>query len=109
MPMSRKLDPVKYCEACRARLTRKRFGEVLEDRSVFLRRKYCDRRCMAAGMEGVIRVLNAKNSRRQSQKLVKRCCEKCGRPRSSTLLYVHHIDENPLHNDRRNLMTFTAS
>lgn len=101
----RKPDPQKNCRACTAPLTRKTFNGRLEDRGVFLRRKFCNRRCMAKSMEG-LRVPTAHNSRRQSSKLVKPACERCG---STKRRHVHHVDENPLNNDPSNLQTLCVS
>mgnify|MGYP001608982363 CR=1 FL=1 len=106
MPNPRKPDPFKQCQKCGKTLQRKRFKWTLESMNAFLRRKYCDQVCMAAGMEGVIKVLNPKNSRRQSGKAIKRQCERCGK---ATKRHVHHKDENPLNNDPSNLETLCAS
>jgi len=43
--MTQMKDPVKFCKACGKPLTRKRYGDRLEDRQVFLHRKYCDLKC----------------------------------------------------------------
>ncbi len=85
------------------------FGSVLEDRTAFSKRKYCNRECMAAAMEGVIKVPNIRNSRRQSQKKVLPTCEKCGRKKATTRLYVHHKNENPMDNVESNLQTLCGS
>ena len=107
MPRPAKPDPMKNCEHCKKRLTRKRFNGTLEDMGAFLRRHFCDRACMAAAMEGVIKHATPKNSRRQSQKTAKAACEMCGR--SKVRLHVHHRDENPLNNASRNLQTLCGS
>ena len=100
-----KLAPAKFCLACGTQLERKRFGKRLEDFSVFLRRQYCDQRCMGDGFEGVIKVMNDKNSRRQSAKARKTACERCGR----VAHHVHHVDFNPQNNDPANLESLCAS
>lgn len=105
MPYPRKADPAKTCRYCGQPLERKRINDRLEDRAVFLRRHFCDRACMAANMEGKIKVLNEQNSRRQSAKTNTGICSRCGRLRSATRLYVHHRDRNPLNNAPDNLET----
>lgn len=107
MPHPRKPDPQKNCRHCKAPMARKRTtGNRLEDLATFVRRKFCDRKCMAASMEGVIKVLNPKNSRRQSGKAVLPKCEWCG---VETKRHVHHADEDPLNNAASNLRTLCAS
>lgn len=98
-----KPDPIKHCQNCKAMMTRKRFGKVLEDLAAFRKRVFCDRACMAQAMEGTIRVMSDKNSRRQSAKTNVGSCQECGR--SQCKLHVHHIDENPQNNTRSNLKT----
>lgn len=99
--------PIKYCRNCDKRLVRRRFSNGQpEDRTAFRKRKYCDRACMAAGYTGQIKVLNAKNSRKQAARKRKSGCEQCG---SRQNLHVHHADENPLNNTPSNLVTLCAS
>ena len=107
MSRPQKPTPLRFCTACGRKLERKRFNGVLEDLSRFKQRKYCDQLCMGAGMEGSIKVVSARNSRRQSAKQVAKCCSRCGR--FGKRLYVHHQDENPLNNDPSNLMTLCGS
>lgn len=99
-------DPIKFCEACKKTLKRKMFQSAIEDRTAFKKRRFCDQKCMAVWMEGRIKVLTPKNSRRQSAKTVQAACEYCshiGR------LHVHHVDENPLNNATTNLKTLCNS
>jgi len=107
MGRNRKPDPIRHCMACGALLTRKTYKNVLESMGNFIRRKYCDQHCMAMGQEGQIKILNERNSRRQSAKTVKSCCEICGRNKSR--LHVHHRDHNPLNNSSGNLQTLCGS
>ena len=107
MPRTAKPDPAKTCRQCGGALSRKRFNGALEDMGAFMRRKFCDRGCMAASMEGVIKRANPKNSRRQSVKLAKAACEMCGR--RGLRLHVHHVNENPLNNAPANLRTLCVS
>jgi len=107
MPMPRKMDPIKHCEACGKRMARKRYRGTLEDLSAFRRRHYCNQGCMARGMTGVIKHLTEQNSRRQSAKARRTQCEKCGR--ADSRLYAHHKDRNPLNNAAPNLQTLCGS
>lgn len=106
MPRKPQPDPIKNCEKCGKRLQRQRFNGVLEDMGAFLRRHYCNRKCMAAAMEGRIKSLTPHNSRRQSAKQKKPQCERCGK---TGRLHVHHKDENPLNNAPANLQTLCGS
>lgn len=99
-------DQEKFCKACGKPMVRKRFNNRLEDRKAFSKREYCDRDCMATGMEGVVKNPNPRNSRRQSTKEVKANCEICGR---TGRLYVHHKDLNPMNNESENLQTLCGS
>lgn len=105
--MARKADPtpVKFCKTCGTQMERQRFNGRLEDKSAFARRTYCDQDCMAQDYEGTIKVMNDKNSRRQSAKTRKPDCEICG----SSAHHVHHRDENPQNNDPLNLQSLCAS
>lgn len=107
MGRPKKPDPFKSCRKCGVAIVRKRFNGVLEDLGAFRKRYYCDRACMAAYQEGTIKVLNAKNSRRQSAKTVAMSCARCGR--NTTRLNVHHKDENPLNNTPDNLESLCGS
>ncbi len=107
MPHPRKPDPVKHCVQCGNLMVRKRFPSALESLHSFKRRQFCDQTCMAASMEGQIKVLNPRSSRKQSQKTVLANCENCGR--NDTGLYVHHVNGNPLVNDPSNLRTLCGS
>ena len=99
-------DPMKYCQSCGHLLARKRFPSGLEDITGFRARLYCGQRCMARAYMGKIKVPSDEASRRQSSRMVKQHCEKCG---TLTKLNVHHLDENPQNNDPSNLMTLCAS
>ena len=103
MPRPRKQYPVKFCKQCGATMRRKMTGGRLEDMATFLKSVYCDRKCMAAAMEGKIKVLNTHNTHRQSQKAVKSKCEICGE--SNRRLHVHHKDGNGMNNSVDNLIT----
>jgi 5-methylcytosine-specific restriction endonuclease McrA len=100
--------PLKTCRYCLEPLERKRYpAGDLEPPTLFARRHFCHRNCMAAWMTGRIKILNTKNSYRQSARMVKPACEICGR--FDTRLHVHHMDGDPLNNDKRNLQTLCGS
>ena len=102
-------DARKYCKHCGKILQRKRFPTGLEDRTRFAARLFCNRRCMGGWMEGKIRNLTPSSSRNQARKQMKNACEICGRLRSTSMLYVHHLDENPLNNAGKNLQTLCGT
>ena len=99
-------DPKKNCAQCGALMQRKRFNSGLEDRGRFKQRKYCDQKCMAAAMEGRMKIPSRQNSRRQSLKMRKDRCENCG---VTSRLHAHHRDSNPMNNDLSNIQTLCAS
>lgn len=100
-----KPTPEKFCKTCGTLLKRQRFNGRLEDLSAFRKRVYCDQECMAEDYEGTIKVMNDKNSRRQSAKVRQECCELCGQMAH----HVHHRDENPQNNNPENLQSLCAS
>lgn len=103
MPMPRKQDPLKHCEHCGIRLERKRSANgVLESLLHFSRRKFCDRKCMAAAFD-------ARPSRSEgwsvthyhARKLVPAGpCRTCGKPDA---MDVHHRDGDHRNNSPENL------
>ena len=86
-------DVPKACHACGARMTRQRFSGRLEDRTAFLRRRYCNRACM--GRAFVKDTPSSSALRYRTAKYRGTICEQCG---ATTSLHAHHIDGN-LHND----------
>jgi len=90
-------DSVKYCGTCKVVLYRKRYNGRLEDRSVFLRRRYCSLSC-ANTRENLSK--HGKLSR--ARKWLKGGCEACGEKRK---IVIHHIDQNLDNNDPKNLQT----
>lgn len=104
MPRPKKPDPVRHCRHCGSVLLRQRINGRLEDRTVFMRRVYCDRACMAQAMT------HAKPNRKAVQKRVlkyrKPSCEQCG---STENLCIHHRDRNWRNNHPSNLMTLCSS
>lgn len=104
MPMPRKTDPEKKCKSCGTKLSRKRFDGRLEDRTAFLRRKYCDQACMARGY-----VKDAPSDSALLKRVTKyraTSCEACG---SLKHLGAHHIDQNLRNDSPENIQTLCAS
>ncbi len=102
--MPKKDDPEKFCAACDKPLVRKRIGGRLEDRAVFLRRKYCNRSCMARGQRKAKvqpETLHWRARRFRADK-----CETCG---ATENLALHHKDGNPNNNRKSNRMTLCGS
>lgn len=94
-------DPRRYCRFCSARLRRKAFASGrLEDMGVFKRRKYCDRLCMAKGMQQPD--VSRQSYYQRARKHRKPACERCG---TADRLHVHHKDGNFKNNDPANLET----
>lgn len=104
MRTNRKPDPEKYCGYCRKLMTRKRYNGVLESMNAFLRRKYCDRVCMAKSQEKKNANLSA--IRKRAAKYRGEKCENCGTIKN---LGVHHRDRNPKNNTATNIQTLCSS
>ena len=104
MGRKRKHEPRRYCRHCGAILHRKRWASALEDMGAFLRRRYCDRACMAQAMvqPDVTRSAYLWRARR----LRKPACERCS---STVNLHVHHRDGSWRNNCLENLETVCAS
>lgn len=94
----------KCCAFCAALLVRKRFGKRLEDRGVFRRRKYCNRRCMARAM--CIPFPTRKGWGVRARKLKKGRCEHCG---TTETLSIHHKNRLWWDNRPENICTLCAS
>ena len=89
-----------HCGYCRKQLVRKRFNGRLEDRSIFLRRKYCNRECFARGMLKDDATKSALMKR--ANKLCGEHCEACG---TQNRIGTHHRDGNIRNNSKKNRMT----
>lgn len=102
--MARKKDPKKYCSSCSSIMSRKRMNGRLEDMGVFIRRKYCDMKCMGKGHMKEIPGRHAMLHR--ARKFLKDKCNICG---TSEKLSIHHRDRNWRNNDPSNLETLCTS
>lgn len=102
MPFPPKQDPERSCETCGTPLFRKRFASGrLEDRGVFLRRKYCSLSC-ASTKETVVKDTHHWRARKHRKPI----CEEC---EATEGLHVHHLDRDTANNDPSNLATLCAS
>lgn len=104
MPTPKKDDPSLFCKACSSPLKRKRLNGRLGDRGAFLKRKFCDLKCMGKAKERANATRGAFSKR--ARRFLKRSCEQCGTPER---LAVHHKDRNWRNNAPANLMTLCAS
>ena len=95
-----------FCKACGKLLVAGRFPSGRkESPSQLAKRKYCNQKCMAKGMQkDTCRSLS--HSRMKAKRHIKEACETCG---ATGRLHVHHKDENPRNNRPSNLMTLCAS
>lgn len=96
--------PDRWCAECGTPLARKRFRGRLEDRGPFLRRRFCNRACMARYQTRPTVGLSRLHQR--ASRFVRSVCEECG---GRSQLGVHHMDRNPANNDASNLRTLCAS
>ncbi len=101
MPRLPEADPKKSCLWCKTPLTRRRFNGRLEDRGVFLKRRFCSISC-GTFYQHSTEPPTVAAARKRAHKTITGCCETCG---SSSKLTQHHCDENPLNNAEANLQT----
>jgi hypothetical protein len=105
MPMPMKPTPVKYCPACNARMLRKVNRGRTEDLAAFVKRKYCNRACMAQAM--VKEQVTVGGYRKRHMAIQKATtCAACG---SRTNLHLHHRNGDISDNSPTNLETLCAS
>ena len=94
------------CVHCGSELVQKRFSSgVLESPSMLVRRKFCNRICMAQHMKKEI-CSSLSHSRMKAAKTAANACEICGMTND---LQVHHVDKNPRNNVPSNLRTLCRS
>lgn len=98
MPRPQAKDPKKFCLHCGVELLRQKFGNRLEDRGSFLRRKYCSLTC-ANSKKGI---LTKHGYSWRARKHLKKACEACGHTKS---LQAHHINQNIRNNKPINIQT----
>ena len=96
---------VKHCAHCFKKMERDRFNGRLEDFTIFQKRLYCDRDCMATAMQTADPSRHA-YARRARKVALKANCEKCG---TTAKLAIHHDDLNWRNNSLTNLHTLCGS
>ena len=100
MPRHAALTDDKTCRQCGVTMLRKRFNGRLEDRSVYRKRVFCGRDCMALGMKRTVVTRSAHLWRARKMRALQ--CEVCGEGRK---LQAHHCDRNQSNNSPRNIQT----
>lgn len=95
----------KNCEHCHAPMARKRYGDRLEDRAVYNRRRFCDLECSAQASLRPDAGRYALLGRKSTRKALKGTCERCG---TADRLTIHHRDRDWRNNDHANLATLCA-
>src|SRR4030042_505577 len=98
MPKKQTKDPEKFCEHCGTQYYRKVFNGRLEDRSVFLRRKYCSLTCANSKR----RPLTKQGYSWRARKHLKTACEACN---AITSLQAHHLNQRSSDNEPENIQT----
>ena len=91
----------KPCEWCGSTMSRKRYGNRLEDAGAFRRRRFCSISCATCHQHSTEPPTVAA-SRKRAHKQVKASCEACG---VEVVCDVHHVDDNPLNNNPSNLQS----
>jgi len=104
MGRPKKSDPIRFCAGCGNKLKRKIFNGRMEDRNVFLKRSYCDRKCM--GKAFVKDTPSRSALRKRVTPFRGKSCESCGATKN---LHAHHIDEKLLNDSPDNIQTLCGS
>lgn len=106
MPMPLKNVPPKPCEHCGGMMERKMFSGRMEDSSIFAKRRFCNRQCMAGAMMKSPEELTRRGLLGRARLLLKSACERCG---TKQKLSIHHYDRNWRNNSPENLITLCSS
>ena len=104
----RKMEDVttRQCESCGAPLVRKRYGGTLEDRGVFLRRRFCDLRCSSKARTKPDELAGRSAINKRLARSRSGSCAACG---STENLSTHHVNRNWRDNRPQNLQTLCSS
>lgn len=105
MPMPKKSDPAKSCESCGKALQRKRYCGRMEDRAVFLRRRFCDAKCMGTSKVTATPARGTLRKRTGKAVPLKPACERCG---SAKERQRHHRNRDIADNRPENVETLCA-
>lgn len=100
-----KPTPHKTCPHCSKPMARRRFKDRLEDLAAFMRRVYCDRRCMALAYVKPV-PSHTDTFHWRARRMRGPCCEACG---GATMLAAHHIDGNVRNNSPENIQNLCVS
>lgn len=87
----------KPCERCGSLMLRKRYGERLEDLTVFYKRRFCSLSCA-----NTKKTLTKHGYSWRARKHLQLSCEACGERRQ---LHAHHVDQTKSNNDPSNIQT----
>lgn len=98
--MTRVLEQPKGCENCGMSMFRRRYGERLEDLSVFNRRRFCSLSCANTRL-----VLTKHGYSWRARKHLRISCEACG---SMQKLEAHHVDQDKANNQPENIQTLCS-
>lgn len=99
-----KTDPLKNCKHCGAPLIRKRINGRMEDRGVFIKRKCCNRSCMANAMAKP--VVGRRGHQCRARKHRGSRCEQCG---GTENLSINHKNRDWSDDRPENLETLCIS
>lgn len=91
----------KACEACGMSMSRKRFGERLEDLTAFKRRRFCSLSC-----SNTRKVVGYHGNSWRARKHLEKHCEICG---GVNMLAAHRMDGNRENNQADNIQTICVT
>ena len=95
--MMKKEETPKPCECCGKEMTRRKYGNRLEDLAAFKKRRFCSLSCANTRTD-----LTKHGYSWRARKHLKEACEACGyRHRRQ----AHHIDQNNRNNEQENIQT----
>ena len=93
--------PPKLCEFCGNVYERRYINGRLEDRGVFLKRKFCCLSCSVSAQHATPPPTEAA-ARKRTKRFIGVRCDSCGHDAG---LCMHHVNGNPMDNTAQNLQT----